>query len=399
MTFQESDIPTSAGERLLQILESFRDEPTPENWDKLSGEIVELETGDHLKETLELLAKVIDAPDPSPAQIAQAQGQAQRALRAVKPPRIIPISEAPSGLPAPVLWADWDAHLDPILSEGEICLLSAAGGTGKSYLTLALAAAASEAFSSDKSYGAACGLRVRPGPVILISYEDSDQRMRYRLQTMGKLDVSDHIYILKEPDPLYFVDQRNGGRAYETSGWSLLWEAIRELSPSLVVIDPAGSALEGVSQGESQPVRTFIKALERESMHGKWGTLVVAHDNKAHRNAVLSGGALNSGAVSGSAAWIDAARAILFLRKISRDRRLLTAFKVNYGTDSWGAELVEVISPLNNAFGGYQLDGAVMTEEEVEKLINGLSVANRAQKNSSPSGNGKVKENVYEGSV
>lgn len=399
MTFQESDIPTSAGENLLQVLESFREEPTREKWDRLSAELVALDTGDHLTETLELLAKVIDAPEPSPAAIAQAQGQAERALRAVKPPRIIPISEAPSGLPAPVLWADWDSHLDPVLSEGEICLLSAAGGTGKSYLTLALAAAASEAFTKSNSYGAACGLRVRPGPVVLISYEDSDQRMRYRLQMMDKLDVSDHIYILKEPDPLYFVDQRSGARAHETSGWDLLWEAVRELSPSLVVIDPAGSALEGVSQGESQPVRTFIRALEKESKDGKWGTLVVAHDNKAHRNAVSSGGALNSGAVSGSAAWIDAARAILFLRKTSQDRRLLTALKANYGTDGWGAELVEVVSPLNNAFAGYQLDGDVMTEEEVENLINGLSAANRAQKSTSAAGNGRVKENVYDGSV
>ena len=399
MTFQEREIPTSAGERLLQILESFREEPTRENWDELSGKLVELETSDHLTETLELLAKVIDSADPSPAAIAQAQAQAKRALNAVKPPRIMPISEAPSGLPAPVLWADWDTHLDPMLSEGEICLLSAAGGTGKSYLTLALAAAASEAFTEGNSYGAACGLRVRPGPVVLISYEDSDQRMKYRLQTMGKLDVSEHIYILKEPDPLYFVDQRSGARAFETSGWSLLWAAVRELSPSLVVIDPAGSALEGVSQGESQPVRTFIRALEMESKEGKWGTLVVAHDNKAHRNTVSGGGALNSGAVSGSAAWIDAARAILFLRKTSQDRRLLTALKANYGTDGWGAELVEVVSPLNNAFAGYQLDGEVMTEEEVEQLINGLAAASRAQGNSSGSGNGRVKENVYEGSV
>ena len=108
MTFQESDIPIGSGERLLQILESFREEPTRENWDRLSGELIELETGDHLTETLELLAKVIDAAEPSPAAIAQAQAQAKRALNAVKPPKIMPISEAPSGLPAPVLWADWD---------------------------------------------------------------------------------------------------------------------------------------------------------------------------------------------------------------------------------------------------------------------------------------------------
>lgn len=80
------------------------------------------------------------------------------------------------------------------------------------------------------------------------------------------------------------------------------------MQPSLVVIDPAGSALEGAAQGESQPVRAFVRAVERESRNGRWGTLVIAHDNKTHCNTVSSGGYLNSGAVSGSAAWIDAAR-------------------------------------------------------------------------------------------
>lgn len=108
------------------------------------------------------------------------------------------------------------------------------------------------------------------------------------------------------------------------------------MQPSLVVIDPAGSALEGAAQGESQPVRAFVRAVERESRNGRWGTLVVAHDNKTHCNTVSSGGYLNSGAVSGSAAWIDAARAILFLRTISNKRRLLTALKANYGTRGWG---------------------------------------------------------------
>lgn len=242
-------------------------------------------------------------------------------------------------------------------------------GTGKSYLTLAIAAAASSAHDSGEAYGASCGLRIRPGPVVLISYEDTDQRIKYRLRTMGKLNDSRHVYILREPDPLYFVDSRSRGRAEESPGWSLLWESIREMKPFLMVIDPAGSALEGAAQGESQPVRAFVRAVERESRNGGWGTLVVAHDNKTHRNTVSSGGDLNSGAVSGSAAWIDAARAILFLRTISNKRRPLTALKANYGTRGWGAQLSEVFSPRNDTFAGFCLDGPILDEDEVETLL------------------------------
>ena len=400
MPFDERDVPTGAGEHLLSLLLAFRAAPNRENWEALSVATNAAAGGDQLAESFNILVSALDAADPSAAAVAEARREAQRALTGVKPPHLVPVGEAPDGQPAPVLWADRDNRLDPVLSEGEICLLSAAGGTGRSYLTLALAASASAAYRDGAAYGDACGLRVRPGPVVLISYEDTDQRIKHRLRTMGKLNDSEHVYILKDPDPLYSVDTRSRGRAEESPGWDLLWESIREMNPSLVVIDPAGSALEGAAQGESQPVRAFVRAVERESRSGGWGTLVVAHDNKTHRNAVSTGGDLNSGAVSGSAAWIDAARAILFLRTISNKRRLLTALKANYGTRGWGAQLSEVFSPPNDTFGGFQLDGPVLDEDEVETLLLRLSNEYRPRKSSSSrSSNGRQEENIYEDAV
>ena len=400
MPFDEQDIPTGVGEHILALLLAFREAPTRANWEALSAATNAAAGGDQLTESLNVLIGALDAADPSAAAVADARRQAQLALSGVKPPSLIPIADAPDGQPAPVLWADRDSRLDAVLSEGEICLLSAAGGTGKSYLTLALAAAASAAHDKGEAYGASCGLRVRPGPVVLISYEDTDQRIKYRLRTMGKLNDSRHVYILRDPDPLYFVDSRSRGRAEESPGWSLLWESIREMQPSLVVIDPAGSALEGAAQGESQPVRAFVRAVERESRNGGWGTLVVAHDNKTHRNTVSSGGDLNSGAVSGSAAWIDAARAILFLRTISNKRRLLTALKANYGTRGWGAQLAEVFSPPNDTFAGFCLDGPILDEDEVETLLIRLSNEYKPRRaSSSRSSNGRQEENIYEDAV
>ena len=400
MPFDERDIPIGAGEHLHRLLLEFREAPTRENWEALSAATNAADGGDQLSESFNILVRALDATEPSAAAVSDARREAHRALTGVKPPSLIPVNKAPDGQPAPVLWADRDNRLDAVLSEGEICLLSAAGGTGKSYLTLALAAAASAAYTEGATFGAACGLRVRPGPVVLISYEDTDQRIKYRLRTMGKLDEAQHVFILRDPAPLYSVDSRSRGRAEETLGWALLWESIREMRPSLVVIDPAGSALEGAAQGESQPVRAFVRALERESRNGGWGTLVVAHDNKSHRNTVSTGGDLNSGAVSGSAAWIDAARAILFLRSISNKRKLLTALKANYGTRGWGAQLSEVFSPPNDTFAGFRLDGTVLDEDEIETLLIRLSNEYKPRHaSSSGSSNGRHEEDIYEDAV
>ena len=89
--------------------------------------------------------------------------------------------------PAPVLWRDADGRFaDAVLSVGEVALLSGEGGLGKSYVTLALAVAGALAGDLHHEYGAACGLRVTPGPVVLVSYEDSPARMFGRLRRMGK---------------------------------------------------------------------------------------------------------------------------------------------------------------------------------------------------------------------
>ena len=68
---------------------------------------------------------------------------------------------------------------------GGVAILSSAGGIGKSTLTLEVASAAVTAAIQKQPYGAACGLRVAPGPVYLISYEDSPVRIAHRLQWMN----------------------------------------------------------------------------------------------------------------------------------------------------------------------------------------------------------------------
>ena len=66
-----------------------------------------------------------------------------------------------------------DGKVDAVLSVGEVAILASAGGLGKSCLTLALAVETATAAEAGREYGNACGLRVKAGGAVLVSYEDS----------------------------------------------------------------------------------------------------------------------------------------------------------------------------------------------------------------------------------
>ena len=89
--------------------------------------------------------------------------------------------------PAPVLWRDPDpGKVDAVLSVGEVAILASAGGLGKSCLTLALAVETATAAEAGREYGNACGLRVKAGGAVLVSYEDSPARIGARLRWFTK---------------------------------------------------------------------------------------------------------------------------------------------------------------------------------------------------------------------
>ena len=78
--------------------------------------------------------------------------------------------------PKPVLWRDPGPgakdYGEALIGAGEVGILSGPGGAGKSTIAIALARAARPEDCPD-GFGAACGLRIRSGPVAILSYEDS----------------------------------------------------------------------------------------------------------------------------------------------------------------------------------------------------------------------------------
>ena len=258
--------------------------------------------------------------------------------------------------PAPVVWRDPgdenDPHTpaDPIVSVGEPGLLSGPGGIGKSCVTLQLALAAADAHKAgDADYGSAAGLRVRAGPVILIAYEDSPVRIAARLTRLLKprQTLSTHIHILPGPAPLYLgAGEDRHATPQPGPQWDPLWEQAERIAPSLMIIDPASEALADVAGSDTGPVRTFLGALCAQTSAIKTGALIVAHDTKAARNAARIGEDPGAGAVAGSSAWYDRARAVLYLTREDGPAgsvRSMRCLKANHGRAGWSIHLAERI--------------------------------------------------------
>ena len=238
--------------------------------------------------------------------------------------------------PDPVIWRDHAQYPDAVLSSGEVAILSGAGKSGKSYIALALAVAAAQAEAKERGYGEACGLRVAARPVVVLSYEDAPKRIDQRAASM---DTGASVRLIPDPPRLFRVNpDRQWGHS---SDWPLVWAAIREAAPGLVVIDTGPKAMGGETN-DGGAVIAFLQALEGEARSGGFGVLLTAHDTKAHRNQVKAGEAPDAGAIAGSGQWHDSPRGVLYLSKHGPGDapRILEAVKCSYGRDGWGASLI-----------------------------------------------------------
>lgn len=268
---------------------------------------------------------------------------------------VAPLADVDRTLPPAVIWRDDGqtdpSKVDPLLSVGEVALLSGAGGLGKSSLALELADAAGGWQSGVSS--AVCGLRVTGGGALVVSYEDSPARLAQRVGWFPRtgwppeaiVSAQKHLYVWRNPEPLWIAAAERGGDSRAASSWRDLWERIRAANCRLVVIDPASAALADVSTSETGPVRAFLRALTREAQPaGDWqgcGVLIVTHDTKAGRDAAAQGQNPGAQAVGGSAAWFDGARGVLALERSRSGAILLLCAKANYAPSGWALELRE----------------------------------------------------------
>ena len=272
-----------------------------------------------------------------------------------------------------------------VLGTGEVCVLSAAGGVGKTYLTIQIAEAATRGPSQDPDgLAETCGLQVRRGNVLFAIYEDDnnsfhlrllDIKKRLKFDMAGNMDIRslDDLEELWQGAVRTGFDLRNPGPG---GGWERLWDAVEKHEPKLVVIDPASAAFTAATN-DSGEVRSFMRALANQAKKYAVGILLVAHSTKAARYSASEGSAMGAGVVAGSATWFDAARTVLALRTLKSGKRLLECAKANHGLTGWGAIL--------NAQGDE--DGKPFTGFALEKMLNVAEVDNMLEQEKKPNRN------------
>ena len=345
----------------------------------------------HEGEILALIGGVEAAPDPWPDAVRSASKapDLDTAWRLLADALRLPVVRSSGEWrdepdPDPVIWRDHAQYPDAVLSSGEVAILSGAGKSGKSYIALALAVAATQAAANGRVYGEACGLRVAARPVIVLSYEDAPKRIDQRAASM---DTGASVRLIPDPPRLFRVDPytRQWGHS---SDWPLVWAAIREAAPGLVVIDTGPKAMGGETN-DGGAVIAFLQALEGEARSGGFGVLLTAHDTKAHRNQVKAGEAPDAGAIAGSGQWHDSPRGVLYLSKHGPGDapRILEAVKCSYGRDGWGASLLPDYQDHENKAGyrGLSLDQHLDPDQVAAKR----SEFEAARKNPEATGGGR----------
>lgn len=196
----------------------------------------------------------------------------------------------------------------PLFPRGEVAMLSADGGTGKSTLALAWAA--------HVACGAAwAGLPSDVGRALFVSLEDPADVCRGRLRDVVRaysLDASavqERVLIADGTKGTGALLALRDGVLRPTEVLAKLRCLLQRGPFDLIVIDNASDAFGG-NENDRQEVRTFIRLLRHLAMEADAAVLMLAHVDKATVRG--SAGAAGS-RYSGSTAWNNSVRARLAL--------------------------------------------------------------------------------------
>lgn len=215
---------------------------------------------------------------------------------------------------------------NPYIPIGEITVMFAAGGTGKSFATVGIAADVSAGRTLPKD--GAESTSTEPQKVIFISAEDSPEIIRSRMQEIG--GKPENCIVLKTPKNRHELNEESFLLPQDKDDKArieMFAELLEEVRPKLVIIDPwsvyLGSDKNMNKANDVRGVTTVLTTLAKEF---DCAILIVAHVNKMPQmeNA--------NNAVSGSTALIDAARSAICVRSFGADtdRRVMIQTKANY---------------------------------------------------------------------
>lgn len=218
---------------------------------------------------------------------------------------LVPFADIGTSPPPPRKWV-WDQ----LVPAGEVTLLGAHGGTGKSWLALMLAAQAAQGLPMF-------GKAVARSRVVILSAEDGPDTVRLRLRDVCQglsvdpqaLSESLEVWDGTQADPTLFAGQRGKPGAATAAGQAFA-ERLARARPGLLIVDNASDAYGG-DEIDRRDVRAFVQFLARTVRPWGGAVLLLAHVNKMTSRA--GGRPEDSESYSGSTAWHNSCRSRLFL--------------------------------------------------------------------------------------
>ena len=252
---------------------------------------------------------------------------------------------------------------NPYLPIGEITIMYAAGGTGKSFATVGIASDITTGRMLPR-YGTQ-QTTVQPEKVLFISAEDNESVILNRMkEARGN---PDNCYVLKTPktrkdlDADSFLLPQNKD---DTARIQALANLLEKIQPKLVIIDPWSVYIgDDKNMNKANDVRGVTNVLTVLAKEFHCAILVVAHVNKMPQTENANN------AVSGSTALIDSARSALCIRSFGADsdRRIIIQTKSNYQMKAKSV-CYKIINQGENKTARFEWDGfSDLTEDDLTK--------------------------------
>lgn len=277
-----------------------------------------------VREAEATLRQVYSRPPAEPAACrTDGAAQATPATPTAPAPRVLKFMDITRCRdPRPSTWV-----LPGWLPAGQVTIIGANGGTGKSTFALQIAA--------SLSIGAPF-ITASQTPMRCLGYsgEDGDDVVMPRVEricdalnvTPSELGVNLRI-IDAEDNPVLTEPAAKNLRQMTTKMYSLLVAAAKEWEPRLIVVDGASDCFDG-DENTRRDVRFFIHALKRLAKISRSAVLLIAHINKR----AAEGGKTDQH-FSGSTAWNNSVRSrwAILEDDFSSDRLTLVHEKSNLG--------------------------------------------------------------------
>lgn len=221
----------------------------------------------------------------------------------------------------------------PAARRNEVTVIGGAGSSGKSFLTLGIAAAMGRGDEKHAHFS------VSGKHTTVWSSEGGFETAIRRLHQLG---LNGGVNVVRRLRPLV---EQEGDKIVPTKWYFKLLEDAKRNCSDLIIIDPGMAAFD-IAKDDGRAIRACLQLMERLAREASAAVVVVTHSTKhARYNArdlmKMSPDEIAATALRGSGEWYDTPRNALFVfgrGKVSRNKIILS-IKHNDSQSGWAVEV------------------------------------------------------------